>query len=58
MSEPTETHEHEHGHNHIHREGGPPQPDDKVHSYYQILGMALKELLIENPIQYRQMAEC
>jgi nitrile hydratase len=42
--------EHEHGHNHIHRESGPPQPDDKVHSYYQILGMALKELLIEKGI--------
>lgn len=37
-------------HGHIHRESGPPQPDDKVHSYYQILGMALKELLIEKGI--------
>jgi nitrile hydratase len=49
MSEHTDPHSDDdgHGHNHIHREGGPPQPDDKVRSYYQILGMALKELLIE-----------
>jgi nitrile hydratase len=39
--------EHEHGHDHGH---APPQPDDKVHSYYQILGLALKELLIEKGI--------
>jgi nitrile hydratase len=38
-------HEHEHGHDHA-----PPQPDDKVHSYYQILGIALKELLIEKGV--------
>lgn len=38
-------HEHEHGHAHA-----PPQPDDKVHSYYQILGVALKELLIEKGV--------
>jgi nitrile hydratase len=40
-------HEHEHEHEHEH---APPQPDDKVHSYYQILGIALKELLIEKAI--------
>ena len=34
-----------HGHDHA-----PPQPDDKVHSYYQILGLALKELLIEKGV--------
>jgi nitrile hydratase len=51
MSESTPSgEEHEHGHGHIHHDGGPPQPDDKVHSYYQILGMALKELLIEKGI--------
>jgi nitrile hydratase len=38
-------HDHEHGHAHA-----PPQPDDKVHSYYQILGIALKELLIEKGV--------
>lgn len=48
MSETThgtgeDAHDHEHGH-------APPQPDDKVHSYYQILGIALKELLIEKGI--------
>ena len=41
-------HEHEgHGHGHQH---APPQPDDKVHSYYQVLGIALKELLIEKGV--------
>lgn len=43
-------HRHDHGdpaHDHGH---APPQPDDKVHSYYQILGLALKELLIEKGI--------
>jgi nitrile hydratase len=38
-------HDHEHGHAH-----SPPQPDDKVHSYYQILSIALKELLIEKNV--------
>jgi nitrile hydratase len=38
-------HDHDHGHEH-----SPPQPDDKVHSYYQILGVALKELLIEKGV--------
>lgn len=40
-------HDHDHDHGHAH---APPQPDDKVHSYYQILGIALKELLIEKGV--------
>jgi nitrile hydratase len=40
-------HDHEHGHEHDH---APPQPDHKVHSYYQILGLALKELLVEKGV--------
>ena len=40
-------HDHDHDHDHPH---SPPQPDDKVHSYYQILGIALKELLIEKDV--------
>ncbi|MDB5649599.1 MAG: Low-molecular weight cobalt-containing nitrile hydratase subunit alpha [Hyphomicrobiales bacterium] len=40
---------HDH-HDHDHPAHSPPQPDDKVHSYYQILGVALKELLIEKGI--------
>ena len=46
-------HDHDHHHDHDHDHGhdhAPPQPDDKVHSYYQILGIALKELLIEKGI--------
>ena len=41
--------EHEHGHAHA---GGhaPPQPDEKIHSYFQLLGLALKELLIEKGV--------
>jgi len=35
-------HHHDHDHDH--------QPDDKVHSYYQLLGVALKELLIEKGV--------
>lgn len=42
---------HDHSHNHDHDHGdAPPQPDHKVHSYYQILGMALKELLVEKGV--------
>ena len=41
------SHDHDHEHGHAH---SPPQPDDKVHSYYQILGVALKELLIEKGV--------
>ena len=40
-------HDHDHDHDHPH---SPPQPDDKVHSYYQILGIARKELLIEKDV--------
>jgi nitrile hydratase len=44
-------HEHDHHHDHDHdHPHAPPQPDDKVHSYYQILGIALKELLIEKGV--------
>ncbi len=39
-------HDHDHGHDHAH----PFQDDDKVHSYYQILGQAMKELLIEKGV--------
>ena len=42
-------HDHDHDHHHDH-DHAPPQPDDKVHSYYQILGVALKELLIEKGV--------
>ena len=28
----------------------PPAKDEKIHSYYQVLGLALKELLIEKGI--------
>ena len=35
---------HDHSHDH------PQQSDDKIHAYYQILGQALKELLIEKGI--------
>jgi nitrile hydratase alpha subunit len=47
MSE-AHTHDHddaEHGHAHA-----PPAKDEKIHSYYQVLGLAVKELLIEKGI--------
>jgi len=40
-------HDHEHPHTTPH---APPQPDEKIHSYYQVLGLAIKELLIEKGI--------
>src|SRR5262245_19776476 len=58
-------HEHHHGHGHGHGHHqhhdhahdlapltahAPPQPDEKVHAYFQVLGLALKELLIEKGI--------
>ncbi|MDB5570718.1 MAG: Low-molecular weight cobalt-containing nitrile hydratase subunit alpha [Hyphomicrobiales bacterium] len=43
-------HDHDHDGHHGHDHHAPPQPDDKVHSYYQILGIALKELLIEKGV--------
>jgi nitrile hydratase len=41
----SEAHEHDHDHPHA-----PPAKDEKIHSYYQLLGLALKELLIEKEI--------
>jgi nitrile hydratase len=44
-------HAHAHGHDHPHSVAhAPPQPDEKVHAYHQVLGLALKELLIEKGI--------
>src|SRR5438067_1745916 len=40
-------HEHDHAHGHDH---APPQPDEKIHGYFQLLGLALKELLVEKGI--------
>ena len=45
----------DHGHEHAQGEDGahghaPPAKDEKIHSYYQLLGLALKELLIEKEI--------
>lgn len=51
MTQNAGTHGHDHDHHHDHdHDHAPPQPDDKVHSYYQILGVALKELLIEKGV--------
>jgi nitrile hydratase len=54
-------HDHDHGHGHSHAPHAPPQPDDKVSAYHQILGLALKELLIEkgvvSPAELRQAIE-
>ena len=44
---------HDHERDHAHGDGhahAPPQPDHKVHSYYQMLGIALKELLVEKGV--------
>lgn len=45
---------HEHAHHHDEAEHGHPHApaakDEKIHSYYQVLGLALKELLIEKGI--------
>ena len=42
------THEdHDRAHRHPH---APPAKDEKIHSYYQVLGLALKELLIDKGI--------
>ena len=48
-------HGHDHTHSHAHdlapiTAHAPPQPDEKVHAYHQLLGLALKELLIEKGI--------
>jgi nitrile hydratase len=60
-----EHHDHDHGHSHDHHDhshGGHDhdhphphttrdfQPDEKVHGYYQLLGLAIKELLIEKQV--------
>nr|TFG55415.1 MAG: nitrile hydratase subunit alpha [Hyphomicrobiales bacterium] len=51
MTSNTESHEDTHGHGakdaHTH---APPAKDETIHSYYQLLGLALKELLIEKEI--------
>ena len=47
---PHDHHDHDHEHDDHDHPHAPPQPDDKVHSYYQILGIALKELLIEKGV--------
>jgi nitrile hydratase len=48
-------------HDHDHATHPEPQPDDLVHSYHQILGIALKELLLEKgvvkPDELRAMLE-
>jgi nitrile hydratase len=53
-------HDHDHDDDHAHPHA-PPQPDEKIHSYYQVLGLALKELLIEKgvvtPDEIRKMIE-
>ena len=53
-------HDHEHG-DHGHAPHAPPQPDEKIHSYYQVLGLALKELLIDKGVitadEVRKMIE-
>jgi nitrile hydratase subunit alpha len=44
-------HDHDHDHGHAHAQPhAPPAKDEKIHSYYQVLGLALKELLIEKGI--------
>ena len=49
MSNHTDQHEHAAGQEGTHTHA-PPAPDEKIHSYYQLLGLALKELLIEKDI--------
>src|SRR5882672_7045704 len=50
-------HDHDHGHHHHDHDHAaaavphaPPAKDEKIHSYHQVLGLALKELLIEKGI--------
>jgi len=45
----SEAHDHDHDADHGHAHA-PPAKDEKIHSYYQVLGLALKELLIEKGI--------
>ena len=49
MHEHTHHHDHDHEHDHAHPHA-PPAKDEKIHSYFQVLGLALKELLIEKNI--------
>jgi nitrile hydratase alpha subunit len=47
---PHHHHDHDHDdHDHAHPHA-PPAKDEKIHSYFQVLGLALKELLIEKNI--------
>ena len=55
-------HHHDHDHEHDHaRPHAPPAKDEKIHSYYQVLGLALKELLIDKGVitadEIRKMIE-
>ena len=47
-------HHHDHSHDHDHagavQPHAPPAKDEKIHSYHQVLGLALKELLIEKGV--------
>jgi nitrile hydratase alpha subunit len=51
-------HHDEHAHEHPH---APPARDEKIHSYYQVLSLALKDLLVEKgivtPAEIRQAIE-
>jgi len=49
MANHTDQHDHAHGEDGAHAHA-PPAKDEKIHSYYQLLGLALKELLIEKEI--------
>ena len=42
-------HDHDQDHDHV-QPHAPPAKDEKIHSYYQVLGLALKELLLEKNI--------
>ncbi len=48
----TRHHDHDHGDDHGHDHGAhaPAAKDEKVHSYHQYLGLAMKELLIEKGV--------
>jgi nitrile hydratase len=59
MMEQQHPHHHdEHAHEHPH---APPARDETIHSYYQVLGLALKDLLVEKgivtPAEIRQAIE-
>ena len=43
-------HDHDHHDHHHENDHAPVAKDEKIHSYYQILGLALKELLIEKSV--------